>query len=201
MHSCIVFELYLNLYTFKVYLNSQNSKFKGHRRTQSEKSSLHRPVASISFVRMIRSDQSLSRVRLFATPWSAARQASLSITNSRSSLRLTSIESVMPSSHLILCRPLLLLPPIPPSFITYKQVFVCIHVIFSLSFFAWMRMISTAGHLVPLTTPASALPAGHSSLLASVKRFLWKQIFVFKVYKCYNSNNFIFRHNQGTREK
>ena len=63
----------------------------------------------------IRSDQSLSRVRLFATPWIAARQASLSITNSRSSLRLTSIESVMPSSHLILCRPLLLLPPIPPS--------------------------------------------------------------------------------------
>ena len=59
--------------------------------------------------------QSLSRVRLFATPWIAARQASLSITNSRSSLRLTSIESVMPSSRLILCHPLLLLHPIPPS--------------------------------------------------------------------------------------
>ena len=59
--------------------------------------------------------QSLSRVRLFATPWIAAHQASLSITNSRSSLRHASIESVMPSSHLILCRPLLLLPPIPPS--------------------------------------------------------------------------------------
>ena len=59
--------------------------------------------------------QSLSRVRLFATPWIAARQASPSITNSPSSLRLTSIESVMPSSHRILCRPLLLLPPIPPS--------------------------------------------------------------------------------------
>ena len=59
--------------------------------------------------------QSLSRVRLFLTPWIAARQASLSITNSRSSLRLTSTESVMPSSHLILCRPLLLLLPIPPS--------------------------------------------------------------------------------------
>ena len=59
--------------------------------------------------------QSLSRVRLFATPWIEARQASLSITNSRSSLKLTSIELVMPSSHLILCRPLLLLPPIPPS--------------------------------------------------------------------------------------
>ena len=63
----------------------------------------------------IRSDQSLSRVRLFATPWITARQASLAITNSQSSLRLMSIESVMPSSHLILCRPLLLLPPIPPS--------------------------------------------------------------------------------------
>ena len=59
--------------------------------------------------------QSLSHVQLFANPWIAARQASLSITNSRSSLRLTSIESVMPSSHLILCSPLFLLPPIPPS--------------------------------------------------------------------------------------
>ena len=59
--------------------------------------------------------QLLSHVRLFATPWIAARQASLSITNSWSSLRLTSIESVMPSSHLILCCPLLLLSPIPPS--------------------------------------------------------------------------------------
>ena len=58
--------------------------------------------------------QSLSRVQLFATPWITARQASLSITHSRSSLRLTFIESVMPSSHLILCCPLLL-PPIPPS--------------------------------------------------------------------------------------
>ena len=54
--------------------------------------------------------QSLSRVRLFATPWTAACQASLSITSSLSSLRLMSIESVMPSSHLILCHPLLLLP-------------------------------------------------------------------------------------------
>ena len=59
--------------------------------------------------------QSPSRIRLFATPRIAAHQASLSITNSRSSLKLTSIESVMPSSHPILCRPLLLLPPIPPS--------------------------------------------------------------------------------------
>ena len=55
-----------------------------------------------------------SGVRLFATPWITARQASLSITNSQSSLKLMSIESVMPSSHLILCRPLFLLPPILP---------------------------------------------------------------------------------------
>jgi len=59
--------------------------------------------------------QSLSHVRPFATPWIAARQAPLSITNSQSSPRLTSIESVMPSIHLILCCSLFLLPPIPPS--------------------------------------------------------------------------------------
>ena len=70
-------------------------------------------VLHLCSFRSDRSDQSLSHVRLFATPWITARQASLSITNSRSSLRLTSIESVMPSSHLILCHPLLLLPPIP----------------------------------------------------------------------------------------
>ena len=67
------------------------------------------PLWSFSSVQLLR------HVWLFATPWITARQASLSITNSQSSLRLTSIESVMPSSHLILCRPLLLLPPIPPS--------------------------------------------------------------------------------------
>ena len=69
----------------------------------------------VSVIFQFSSVQSLSRVRLLATPQIAARQASLSITNSWSSPRLTSIESVMPSSYLILCRPLLLLPPIPPS--------------------------------------------------------------------------------------
>ena len=64
---------------------------------------------------MFSSVQSLSRVQVFATPWISARQASLSITNSRSSLRLTSIKSVKPSNHLILGHPLLLLPPISPS--------------------------------------------------------------------------------------
>ena len=65
--------------------------------------------------------QSLSRVRLFMTPWTAARQASLSITNSQSWLKLLSIESVMPSNHLILCRPLLLLPSIFPSISVFSE--------------------------------------------------------------------------------
>ena len=75
------------------------------------------PLYFADFFRVVEfsSVQSLSRVWLFVTPWIAAHQASLSITNSRSSPKLTSIESVMPSSHLILCRPLLLLPPTPPS--------------------------------------------------------------------------------------
>ena len=64
-------------------------------------------ISSVQFSRSVMSDS--------ATPWIAARQASLSITNSWSSFKLMSIKSVMPSSHLILCRPLLLLPPIPPS--------------------------------------------------------------------------------------
>ena len=70
----------------------------------------------------ISSVQSLSCVWLFATPWMAACQASLSITNSRSSLKLTSIELMMPSSHLILCHPLLLLPPISPSIRVFQWV-------------------------------------------------------------------------------
>ena len=64
---------------------------------------------------MVHSVQSLSHVRLFETPWIAARQASPSVINSQSLRKLMSIESVMPSSHFILCCPLLLLPPIPPS--------------------------------------------------------------------------------------
>ena len=64
------------------------------------------PIQSVQFS----SVQSLSRVRLFATPWTTACQASLSITNSQSPPKPMSIESVMPSNHLILCRPLLLLP-------------------------------------------------------------------------------------------
>ena len=86
--------------------------------------------------------QSLSRVRLFATPWIAARQASLSITISQSLLKLMSIKSVMPSSHLILCRPLLLLPPIPPSIRVFPMS----------QLFAW------GGQSIGVSALASVLP-------------------------------------------
>ena len=70
----------------------------------------HHPSSSV-----VSSVQSLSHVQLFATPWTAAHQTSLSITNSQSLLKLMSIKSVMPSNHLILCHPFLLLPSIFPS--------------------------------------------------------------------------------------
>ena len=73
------------------------------------------PEAYISNTYSLSSVQSLSRVQLFVTPWTAAYQPSLSITNSQTLLRLMSIESMMPSNHLILCRSLLLLPSISPS--------------------------------------------------------------------------------------
>ena len=75
----------------------------------------HMGLDVVNYGVWISSVQSLSHVRLFATPGTAARQASLSITNSQNLLKLVSIDSVMPSSHLILCRPLLLLPSVFPS--------------------------------------------------------------------------------------
>ena len=74
-----------------------------------------------SLVSQFSSVQSLSHVQLFAIPWTAARQASLSITNSQSSPKPMSIELVMPSNHLILCRPLLLLPSIFPSITVFSN--------------------------------------------------------------------------------
>ena len=83
-------------------------------------------LTSICQVMRLSSAQSLSRVRLFATPWTAARQASLSITNSRSLLKLISIESVMPSNLVSLCSPFLLLPSIFPASGSYpmRQFFI-----------------------------------------------------------------------------
>ena len=99
-----------------------------------------RHPGSPSVVIQFSSVPSLSRVRLLATPWTAARQASLSITNSRSLLKLMYIKSVMPSSHLLLCRPLLLLPSIFPSIRVFSNESAlhirwpkCLSFIFSIS--------------------------------------------------------------------
>jgi len=88
---------------------------------------------------VLQSVQSLSRVQLFVIPWTAARQTSLSITNSQSLPKLICIESVMPSNHLVLCRPLLLLPSIFPSIRVFtNESVLCIRLCIStinLSFF------------------------------------------------------------------
>ena len=90
--------------------------------------------------------QLLSRVRLFETPWMAAHQASLSITNSWSSLRLTSNESVIPSSHLILGRPLLLLPPIPPSIRVFSNESI-LYMRWSKYWSFWFSIIPSKEHI------------------------------------------------------
>ena len=140
----------------------------------------------------VSSVQSLSRVRLFVTPWITAHQASLSITNSWNSLRLTSIESVMPSSHLILRRPLLLLPPIPPSIRVFSNEST-LHIrrpkYWSFSFsiipskeipglisfrMDWLDLLAVQGTLKTLLPPqfksinSSALSLLHSPALTSV---------------------------------
>ena len=95
-----------------------------------------------AFITQFGSVQLLSHVQLFATPWITARQASLSITNSWSLLKLMPIELVMPSSHLILCLPLLLLPSIPPSIRSFPMS----------QLFAW------GGQSIGVLASASVLP-------------------------------------------
>ena len=101
------------------------------------------PISShFPFLISTSSVQSLGRVRLFATPWTAARQASLSITNSRSSLKLMSIESVMPSNHLILWRPLLLPPSSSPASGSFQM----------------SQFFSSGGQSIGVSASASVLP-------------------------------------------
>ena len=91
------------------------------------KSKFKQSLSGVQEHNMHNSVQSLNHVRLFATPWTAAHQASLSITNSRSLLKLMSIASVMPSNHLILCDPLPLLPSVFPSIRVYSnELVLCI---------------------------------------------------------------------------
>ena len=112
-------------------------------------------VQSVSSV--FQSVQSFSRVRFFVTPWIAASQASLSITKSRSLLKLMSIESVMPSSHLILCHPLLLLPPIPPSIRVFSNESI-LFFFFCSEFCHTLKWNSHGFTCVPHPDPRSHLP-------------------------------------------
>ena len=120
--------------------------------------------------------QSLSRVRLFVTPWIAAHQASLSITNSWSSLRLTSIKSVMPSSHLILCRPFLLLPPIPPSIRVFSnESTLCMR---------WPKYWSFSFSIIP----SKEHPAKVPGLTLINPSFLKKYVFIYFTFACAGSS-------------
>ena len=105
-----------------------------------------------------------------ATPWIEARQASLSITNSRSSLRLMSIESVMPFSHLILCRPLLLLPPIPPSIRDFSNE--------STLRMMWPKYWSCSLSIIP----SKEIPRLISFRMFMILRVFFKFYFIFKLY-------------------
>ena len=140
---------------------------------------------------------SVSRVWLFATPWTAARQASLLIINSRSLLKLMSIETVMPSNHLILCHPLLLPPSIFPSIRGFsKELVLCIRwpKYWSFSFsispsneysglitfrIDWLDLLAVQGTLKSSPTPqfksinSSALSLLYSPTLTSIHDY-WK---------------------------
>ena len=126
-------------------------------------SAIHQYESAVSSV------QSLSRVRLFANPWTAARQASLSITNSQSSLKFMSMELVTPSNHLILCHPLLLLPPIPPSIRVFSKE--------SALYIRWqkdwsLRLSDIYIHPLPLEPPSHPIPPSGSSQSAKLSSLL-----------------------------
>ena len=154
--------------------------------------------------------QSLSHIWLFVTPWTAAHHTSLSITNSQSLLKLMSIESVMLSNHLILCRPLLLLPLIPPSISLFKWVSSSHHVakvlefqlqhqsfqwIFRTDFFRidWLDLLAVQGTLKSLLQHHSSKPSilwcsaffivqlSHPYMTAGKTIALTRQTFVSKV--------------------
>ena len=109
----------------------------------------------------VSSIQSLSHVRLFATPWIAAHQASLSITNSWSSLRLTSIQSVMPSSHLILCHPLLLIVPVNFHLFIYSKYVFGIYLFISVFIPKW-----------PIPTYISSIFRGRAGIALPLPAFV-----------------------------
>ena len=130
--------------------------------------------------------QSLSRIWLFATPWIAARQAFLSITKSRSLLKLMSIESVMPSSHLILCRPLLLTPPIPPSIRVFSNE--------STLPIRWQSTeVSASASVLPINTQGWS-PLGWTGWISLQSKGL-SRVFSTPQFKSINSSALSFLHS------
>ena len=110
--------------------------------------------------------QSLSLVQLFTTTWNAACQASLSITNSQSLLKLMPMESVMPYSHLILCRPLLLLPPIPPSIRVFSNE--------SALHMRWPKYWSFSFSISPSNEHPDLSPLGWTGCISLQSKELWR---------------------------
>ena len=143
--------------------------------------------------------QSLSRVQLFVTPWTAAHQASLSITNSRSPPKPMSILSVMPSNHLILCRPLLLLPSIFSFFKKYKFIYFNWRLItlqYCIDFAIHQHESATGIHVFPiLNPPPSSLPVPflwvvsvHQPQASSIMHRTWTgDSFHIWYYTCFNA--------------
>ena len=118
MYSNLIYML--TAYAFPIWISEIRSQQGIKKENERKRADSKQPMYAFSSVQFS-SLQSLSRVHLFVTPQITARQASLSITNSLSSPKLVCIESVMPYSHLILCHPLLLLPPIPPSIRVFSK--------------------------------------------------------------------------------
>ena len=128
-----------------------------------------------SLLNQFSSVQSLSRVWLFATPWTVAHQASLSITNSWSLLKLMSIKLVMPSNHLILCRHLLLLPSIFPSIRVFSNQSVLLNSQAEIPAMTKTSLLCFCPWLITFTRLASLLPAPerHMSKINFLKRFFF----------------------------
>ena len=130
--------------------------------------------------------QSLSRVQLFATPWTAACQAPLSFTISWSLLKLMSIESVIPSNHLILCHPLLLLPSIFPRSGSFpmSQLFASGGQSIGASASAWVLLMNIQGWFQPGLTGLILLSKGISRVFSSIT--VWKHQFWCSAYLWFN---------------
>ena len=155
---------------------SGSPKMLGWQRCRGQENNLHhricmfqsRQIAMFLTIGGISSVQSLSRVWLFVTPWTAACQAPLSITNSRSLLRLMSIESVMPSNHLILCCPLFLLSSTFPSNRVFSNESV-LHI-------RWPKYWSFSFDISPPVNIQDWLPLGWTGWIASQSRRLFKSL-------------------------